>query len=326
MKHAIRTAFAFAFASLCLCSGAHAKIVSFQIPRAVLIGIAGMNDKGQVAGTYGDDQGGVHGFLFAAGGAVATFDVPGATVTRVTGISAAGEVTGWYVMAMSSGSFVRAADGSIMTFSSTALGINAKSWIVGAVARKRNQTTAQGFLRDPTGATQHFPVPGEAHSSYSEVVNRTRMIAGVAKLESGLTQGFIRPAHGTATLFGDLHNYVDMRGINDAGTIAGAFGDQQRHYTAFVRTSDGAITTFDGPNGTIDTEVWGINNTGTVAGAFSSDGTYYHGFLRTADGTFMPFDIKGAYRTDIIAINDKGVIAGDYFVSHLGVFGFVGKP
>jgi uncharacterized membrane protein len=204
--------------------------------------------------------------------------------------------------------------------------MNAKGWIVGEYARNR-QRPYQPFLRDPSGAIKKFWVPGATEGVGTMVVNRSRAIAGNVLVQGGSQpyQGFFRPAHGSAALFGDPHGYTDVTGINDAGTVAGSFVDGQ-HSVAFVRTSDGTITTFLGPNGATDAHAYAINNSGTIAGTFT-DSTGTHGFLRAVDGTFTSFDaVKGAVYTEIRAMNDKGAIAGVFTDPHGQYFGFTGKP
>jgi len=336
MKRSLRTAFAFALAALCFCSGAAgAKIVAVPLPVASGIQFAGMNEKGQATGCYGDGRtGAMHGFLLAPDGALATFDVPvtmkshgGVEMTCATGISADGTVSGWYAIGMTGGGFVRAADGAITTFTvgpfTEAGGMNQKRWIVGEYDRNQKHP-AQAFLRDPSGATQEFSVPGAVYA-YPRLVNRSRSIAGMAIVQTApfRYQGFFRPAQGKAALFGDVHLDTEVSGMNDAGTVVGSFGDP--HYTAFIRTSDGTLTTFEGPGGAIDTHAYGINNSGTIVGAFAYANGGGHSFLRAADGTFTLFDLPGGYQTVIHAINDKGVIAGVYTIQG-GQGVFVGKP
>ena len=329
MKHAIRTATAFAFTSLCLCASADAKIVTFQIPGAHSIRPNSMNGKGQVAGWYDDTQTGTwHAFLLQPGGAVTTFDVPDAKDTVSRGISPDGVVVGWYDGPWpQTGGFIRATDGTLTTFtagpSTLALGTNAKGWIVGEYNRN-HQRPYQPFLRDPSGAIKEFWVPGATEGVGTMVVNRSRTIAGNVLVPAGGYQGFFRASHGPAALFGDHHGYTDVAGINDAGTVAGSFQDQ--HSVAFVRTSDGAITTFVGPNGATDAYAYAINNSGTIAGTFADSSGVGHGYLRAADGTFTSFDIAGAANTEIRAINDKGAIAGVFTDPHGQYFGFAGKP
>jgi hypothetical protein len=335
MKHAIRTATAFAFTSLCLCASADAKIVTFQIPNSKGIWSTGMNDKGEVTGRYLDRKGQYHGFLVARDGAVTTFSVAMPMGDRrynstpentwPIAISSDGTIIGRFSAAIYGGGFVRKPNGLFTTFNVGAetapLGANKKGWIVGWYEDSDRQVI-QPFLRDPSGATLTFSVPGAVDAS-ATVVNRSRAIAGGAIVQGGM-EGFFRPAHGTAVLFGNAHNSVTVTGINDAGTITGYTYDQNS--IGFVRTSDGTITKFLGPNGATAAQPSSINNSGTIAGTFTDGSNAQHGFLRAADGSFTTFDIDGAFFIEIRALNDKGVIAGDARKDDGAYFGFVGKP
>jgi probable HAF family extracellular repeat protein len=60
----------------------------------------GINDHGQIVGTYSGDTG-VHGFLIvtsAAGILASTIDVPGATLTTANGINNSGQIVGEYLL------------------------------------------------------------------------------------------------------------------------------------------------------------------------------------------------------------------------------------
>ncbi len=330
----------FAFASLCLCSGAGAEIVTFQIPGIDYIWPKAMNGNGQVVGVYADNNGGTHGFLAQPDGALTRFDVPvtgtsnrqgyGVT-TAPSGITESGVVIGSYFTQESSGGFVRAVDGSISLFgsgfgpngSATPAGVNKKGWSVGDIS------TRTPFLRDPSGAIQEFKVSHAPGGAWPMVVNRSRTIAGWAVVHTApyLYQAFIRPAHGTAVLFGDPHTTsVDVTGINDAGTVVGSFVDaSDPHRVSFVRTADGTLTTFVAPNGATDTHARGINKSGMIVGDFTDSNKVTHGFIRAADGTFAPFDVAGSSFTEILAVNDEGAITGDALQDGVRI-GFAGKP
>jgi probable HAF family extracellular repeat protein len=56
----------------------------------------GINDLGQVVGSYTNSANQGVGFLFS-GGTYTTIQVPGATETNATGINNAGEIVGWYI-------------------------------------------------------------------------------------------------------------------------------------------------------------------------------------------------------------------------------------
>jgi hypothetical protein len=71
------------------------------------------------------------------------------------------------------------------------------------------------------------------------------------------------------------------------------------------------------------TSVSGINDSGVITGAYGGPG---HGFLRDIDGTITSFDVPGAEATQGDVINNKRVIAGDYFYSGGNWQPFVRKP
>lgn len=328
MRYAVRTIAAFALASLWLCAGAGAKVATFSVPGAQSVYPCCMNDKGQVAGSY-VDAGGTHAFLRQTDGTITTFDVPGGHDVAPVAISRTGVITGRVAMGNLGRGFVRAVDGSITTFRvpegriTTPEGGNADGWSVGSYARVPN-SAAQAFLRGPHRQKLEFAVPGVTET-VAEAVNASLTIAGEAIGQGGGTsQGFIRTPDGAIAQFGHDHGYTLIGGINDDGTITGQFTDPQP--LAFVRTIDGTLTTFAGPDGAMLTSPTSINNSSTIVGGFRDNNDTVHGFFRTADGTFTPFDIEGAASTIISAINNKGAIAGQYTNQDGDLLGFAGKP
>lgn len=326
MKRAIRTATAAALASLCLYASAGAKVVTIVIPDAQYVTPVGINDRGQVTGTW-QDASGSHGFLWQPDGTLATFDVPGALDTLPAGISATGVIAGRYSpTGHGTTGFVRAADGTITTFDvpkgkrTIVSGENSRGWSVGTYAHN-TRGPYLAFLRAPSGATTEFSAPGAANTS-AVAVNRSRMIAGEAGGPS--YQAFLRTADGAVTVFGNPDDFTQVAGMNDDGTIAGYISHQD-YQAAYVRTIDGTITTFVAPNGH-GTYPYAINNSGTIAGTFGVRNKDAHGFLRTADGTFTPFRVAGSQSTQILALNNRGAIAGRYENKDGVWFAFAGKP
>jgi|GEM_PF-5508984 len=115
MRCARRTAIAGTLASFCLCTNAGATVVTFQVPDARSLTPSGINDKGQVTGSYVDAKGDTQGFLWQPDGTLATFGIPNTRFVSPVAISPEGVITGWYHGAYPGG-FVRAVDGSITTF------------------------------------------------------------------------------------------------------------------------------------------------------------------------------------------------------------------
>jgi probable HAF family extracellular repeat protein len=67
------------------------------------------------------------------------------------------------------------------------------------------------------------------------------------------------------------------------------------------------------PGATNGTQAYGINNKGQVVGGYGYANGEVHGFLY-ADGVFTPFDVPRANNTVLYAINDQGLLVGEYDV------------
>lgn len=67
----------------------------FQIPGAQFIEATGLNNRGDIVGTYFDASGKQRGFLLS-GGNLTNIDVPGAQFTFAHGINSQGDIVGWY--------------------------------------------------------------------------------------------------------------------------------------------------------------------------------------------------------------------------------------
>ena len=120
-------------------------------------------------------------------------------------------------------------------------------------------------------------------------------------------------AHGTDYRFesfdytGAVHTLpVD---INDAGTVAGYWGDALDLPTGNLWgfSYDGTDFSLIQVPGSLDTGAFGINNAGVIVGHYYD--TQRHGF--SYDGsTYTPVDYPGADHTWAFGINDKGLLPG----------------
>jgi len=111
-------------------------------------------------------------------------------------------------------------------------------------------------------------------------------------------------------------------GINPAGEIAGYYFDNNDFIHSFLRTRDGAITTFDPPGAACSaqtTNLWsvsvGLTPDGTIAGDYTDVSGASPSFLRAADGAFTQFEAPGSNFTGASAINPAGTITGFYFTA-----------
>jgi probable HAF family extracellular repeat protein len=63
------------------------------VPGAIFTEASGINDAGQIVGSFADNSGFGHGFL-DTGGSFTQIDVPGAIFTEASGINDAGQIVG----------------------------------------------------------------------------------------------------------------------------------------------------------------------------------------------------------------------------------------
>jgi hypothetical protein len=146
-------------------------------------------------------------------------------------------------------------------------------------------------------------------AGYVAGINAADTVTGYRLQEK---DGFVRAVDGTFTAFsvpGAIQTYA--LGINDEGTVAGAYTDSLVRDHGFVRAADGTVTTFDVP-AAYSTAAAAINNKGEIAGTYS-DGHHGHGFVRAEDGSITTFDAPGAADTLVSGMNDKHVIAGTFY-------------
>ena len=125
------------------------------------------------------------------------------------------------------------------------------------------------------------------------------------------------------TLPGSFPDPTDgaYNGINGSGTTAGYdLSTNPPGFQGFLRSADGTLTTFSGPNGSLGGFAYGINDSGTTAGTYFTntvlaDGNNANnGFLRSADGTFTDVMVPGASDTNLYGLSDNGNLFGQYDV------------
>jgi len=207
-------------------------LTTIDVPGASDTLATGINDAGQIVGSFADGTG-THAFLRSAdGSSFATIDVPGARDTYGAGINDAGRIVGWSFDTTRFHGFLLS-DGSFATFdvpgadSTEAHGINATGQIVGTFQDSSFYT--HGFLRDADGSFTTIDVPGAIADNF------------------------------------------DLSGINTTGQIVGWFLDATGLH-GFLRNTDGTFTTIDGPSAPGNTRVNGINDVGQIVGSFDVHG------------------------------------------------------
>ena len=204
---------------------------------------------GAIAGRYSDASNVFHGFLRTPDGVITTFDVPGAGTgpgqgTRAGNINPSEAIAGRYIDASNvTHGFLRVRDGSITTFDAPSAGTGPGQGTIVFAGR--------------------LPQPRRGHHGN---FRRREQCVSRRPARSGRTMTmFDVPGAGTGPVQGTL-----TFGINQAGTIEGAYVDSSDVSHGFVRASDGTITTFDVPGAGTGpgqgTTPQNINTPGVVAG------------------------------------------------------------
>ena len=302
--------------------------VTIAIPGAAFTVATGINASGFVAGYYE----GIHGFVRAPDGTIATFDPVGSRDTLPVGVDRNGTVVGNYVdFALDNHGFIRTSDGAITTFdprhSIFTFVTQANGKTLGYLS-KRDRT--YGFLRLRRGRTQEFICHG-AEELFPFGMNSLNVITGSfhhrTRHHHPNEHGFIRSPDGSCASLdapGAVQTIPD--GIDDDGTIAGYYTEvKQGPQHGFVRGADGTFSLFD-VSGALQTAPAAINQAGTVIGTYMDAARATHAFLRGADGTLTPYDAPGATSTNALAINDNGVIVGSYDTTSGVTYAYIRSP
>jgi probable HAF family extracellular repeat protein len=269
---------------------AHAASYTFTTiddPGATNTWAYGINDTGQIVGTFGNSPA-AHGFV-TDGATFTTIDVPGATRTYATGINNYGQIVGYFDDATGTHGFVT--NGATFTTidvhgatTTWAYGINDVGQIVGTFhdATGVSDLTGHvhGFLKDGDTFTI-IDVPG-APTTQAYGINMAGQIVGGFQDATGV-HGFLKTGATFTTIAVPGSTNTWAYGINAAGQIVGQF-DDYAEYPAYPHgfLKDGTMfTTIDVP-GARNTYLQEINVVGQlVGGAFYDTRAGAHGFLAT---------------------------------------------
>jgi len=273
-------------------------------------GAAAIDASGTVTGYFYDSNFACHGYVRKPNGKYVPFDTPlgqhgVATCPRPASINAEGVITGvefdrsfgcpnWPDTAGGCGGshgFIRHPNGAIIAFDgpidparsnpgTDPAGINVHGSVVGRYWTADQGSGSTSFLRNANGTFFTFDAPGTKNRA---------------------TPGAV--------------------GINGEGTIVGNFIDSNYSPHGYIRSWDGAFTVIDAPGAVNGTKIVAINSRDELAGMFWV-GNISHGYVRAGDGVFTVFDVPGACDgcIQVVALNDKGTVAGTFLTSTGGGF------
>ena len=250
---------------------------TLDAPDSVFTQAGGINNSGQIVGTFRYTDGVDHGFLLSGGG-YTTLDPPGSLNSSAEGINDTSQIVGTYDVPISPGAHGYLLSNGIYTtldvpraINTQAIGINHSGQIVGLF--NSTLTSNHGFLLS-NGSYTTLDVPGTSYTQANGINNASQIVGYY--IVGGQFHGFL--------LNGGLYTRLDVPGstftraygINASGEIVGDYDDVNGTRHGFL-LSGGEYTTIDPPT-SIATIASGINDSGQIVGTYS-DGVLTHGFL-----------------------------------------------
>jgi probable HAF family extracellular repeat protein len=202
----------------------------------------GLNDVGQIVGTYFDSIGGHHAFVGTAA-ALTAVNVPGAaSTTEANGINNAGQIVGNF----SSASLIQGFLDSSGTFTTIlvpgssgtqALGINGAGQIVGTYFDSSGEHHAFVYAG---GAFTFINVPNAASTTMASGINNSGEIVGTFSTGTEF-EGFLDDDGVFGTISFPGSSGTQLLGINDAGQIVGDYFDNRGVTHPFLATPATAV-------------------------------------------------------------------------------------
>ncbi len=234
----------------------------------------GINDAGLVTGWYLDASSNAHGFAWQ-NGTLQTVDYPGAVYTYLWYVNSQGVAMGYY----GDGTTEHAVAYSVPNATWTALpdipgysenegyGINDAGVVTGNAFQG---STFVAWIWHPAQSAYSFFAPPEAaqNSTYTSAINDKGQVVGQYSDTGGVTHGFLKQGKTYTTIDApEPEFWISANGIDNSGTIVGAWQDDDYAYQGFVLTSGGLFTTVDYPGPEV-TYLDGINGRGDICGVY----------------------------------------------------------
>lgn len=306
-------------------------------PDAYGYAATGLNNVGQVIGTYVTGTGDTHGFITGPNGAAIRDlgTLAGFSDSYALGVNGSGQVVGYASTPDSSQpahGFITGPDGVGIAdlgvtqggVFSQAFGVNNAGQVAGA-SGDLDTWVVKAFTSDANGAAlRDLSTPdGAGTISVGGAINSAGQVAGFYSTEgAGLRRAFATQANGVGlrdlgTLVGD--DTSEAHDINDAGVVVGlsALSTAGTPGHAFITGADGLGLRDLGTLGGAGSFAHGLNNAGQVVGDAELDDGTVHAFITGPDGVGM-MDVNtlvtlagGAYFIEATGINDLGQLVAN---------------
>ena len=292
----------------------------------------GINNEGQIAGTYSDANDRRHGFVLDDG-AYTTVDVPDAPGnTSVLDIDDRGRLVGasglvgYGYLADGRGRLIEI-DAPRVASDTFPAGVNNRGEVVGHADRGAARSY-HGFLRDRWGRFRRVDVPGAAGTAAARINDHGQIVGYYSDTNDNPhaatdLRGFLLDRRGRfARIDVPGAKLTQPFGINNLGEIAGVYVDAAGVPRGFLRGRDGQLTTIDVPDAAV-TIAFDLNDQGQIAGTYIDSGGRVRGFRRDRSGEVATIDAPGAIQTRVRGINNRGQIAIDTVDAQLVHHGYL---
>src|SRR5262245_39435881 len=203
-----------------------------------------------------------------------------------------------------------------------------RSDVPGTISAKRQQLKSGSSVRVGQYNYRRIDVPGAVFTGLYGI-NSWGQPVGSYVDGSDTSHGFLRSADGSiVTIDYPGAVFTTANGINFQGDVVGRWDDANGIAHTFLRTSQGTITSFDPPAPCMPTSLeppttaHGINDRGDVVGRCYDASGKELGWLLRHDGSFAILDDPSFLTTDGWAIDNSGVVVGDYSDADGFVHGF----
>jgi uncharacterized membrane protein len=303
-------------------------------PDAGFYGIVpeGINNEGQIAGSYSDANDRRHGFVLDDG-AYTTVDAPDAPGnTSVLDIDDRGRLVG--ASGLVSYGYLADGRGTPIEFDVPGVasdtfpsGVNNRGDVVGFADRGAARSY-RGFLRDRRGRFRRIDVPGAKGTAATRINDRGQIVGFYSDTNDNPgtasdIRGFLLDRRGRLERI-DVAGATATQaaGINNHGEVVGAYLDAAGVPHGFLRGRNGQFTTIDVPDAMV-TLAFDLNDHGQIAGTYIDSGGRVRGFRRDRSGEVTTIDAPGAVQTRVRGINNRGQIAIDTVDRQLVHHGFL---
>lgn len=252
---------------------------------------AGVNDLGQVVGTYTDPAGVAHGFLYH-NGVYSTVDYPGTAHNYAFGINDQGEIVGSYSEVMPRGPYhASLRSGGVWSAydfpgnETDGRAINSAGDIVG-IYNAGYGTPDHGFLKVGANYTS-IDYPG-ASLTYVFGLNDAGYVSGTYRDGTGLLKGFIYFGGNYASIVYPSATETYIGGINNANTLVG-WKIEGGKVGGFVSTAGRFRSVQVSFANAANTRPRAINDGGVVVGTYTApDCLVGCSFIATPSTTVLP--------------------------------------